>query len=109
GQPDGRRGRDRREPPHGSRLLRDRSADLVPVTAEARAERPSAWRRFARNRRGLVGGIVVAVMVAAGALAPILAPQSYSAQSLLNRLKPPGNAHWLRTGGLGPAAPEPAI
>src|SRR5215831_12068986 len=100
-QPDGRRGRDRREPDHRSRLLRDRSADLVPVTAEARAERPSALRRFARNRRGLVGGVVVAVMVAAGALAPVLAPESYSAQSLLNRLKPPSAAHWLGTDGFG--------
>ena len=50
------------------------------MTAEARAERPSALRRFARNHRGLVGGVVVAVMVAAGALAPVLAPESYPAR-----------------------------
>src|SRR5882762_9777000 len=40
-------------------------------------------------------------MVTAGALAPMLAPQSYSAQSLLNRLKAPSASHWLGTDGFG--------
>ena len=71
------------------------------MTEQAHAERPSALRRFTRNRRGLVGGLVVTVMVIAGALAPALAPQSYSAQSLLNRLQPPSAAHWLGTDGFG--------
>jgi peptide/nickel transport system permease protein len=71
------------------------------VTVETRTERPSPLRRFTRNRRGLVGGVVVAVMVTAGALAPVLAPHSYSTQSLLNRLKPPSSAHWLGTDGFG--------
>jgi len=30
----------------------------------------------------------------------MLAPQSYSAQSLLNRLKAPSASHWLGTGRL---------
>jgi N-terminal TM domain of oligopeptide transport permease C len=46
------------------------------VTGPGHPERPSVFRRFARNRRGLVGGVVVVVMVTAGALAPVLAPQS---------------------------------
>src|SRR2546430_17055182 len=48
-------------------------------------------------------------MVTAGALAPVLAPQSYSAQSLLNRLKPPSAAHWLGTDGFGRDAPSRVI
>lgn len=71
------------------------------MTAESHAERPSGVGRFARNRRGLVGAVVVAVALTAGAFAPVLAPQSYSAQSLLNRLKPPSSVHWLGTDGFG--------
>ena len=57
--------------------------------------------RVVRNRRGLLGGIVVAVMLTAGLLAPAVAPYSYSTQSLLQRLKPPTAAHWLGTDGFG--------
>jgi peptide/nickel transport system permease protein len=60
-----------------------------------------ALRRLTQNRRGLIGGAAVAVMIVSGALAPTLAPQSYSAQSLLHRLKPPSPAHWLGTDGFG--------
>jgi peptide/nickel transport system permease protein len=61
----------------------------------------SGLSRVVRNRRGLLGGIVVAVMLVAGLLAPAVAPYSYSTQSLLQRLKPPTAAHWLGTDGFG--------
>ena len=61
----------------------------------------SGLSRVVRNRRGLLGGIVVAAMLAAGLLAPVVAPYSYSTQSLLQRLKPPTAAHWLGTDGFG--------
>ena len=61
----------------------------------------SGISRVVRNRRGFLGGIVVAVMLAAGLLAPAVAPYSYSTQSLLQRLKPPTAAHWLGTDGFG--------
>ena len=61
----------------------------------------SGLSRVVRNRRGLLGGIVVAVMLTAGLLAPAVAPYSYSTQSLLQRLKPPTPAHWLGTDGFG--------
>jgi peptide/nickel transport system permease protein len=61
----------------------------------------SGLRRLGRNRRGLLGGLVVVTMLAVGLLAPVIAPYSYSTQSLLQRLKPPTAAHWLGTDGFG--------
>ena len=37
---------------------------------------------------------------------PVVAPYSYSTQSLLQRLKPPTVAHWLGTDGFGPGYPD---
>jgi len=61
----------------------------------------AAAARLLRHRRGLVGAVVVALMVATGALAPAIAPYSYSTQSLLQRLQAPSLAHWLGTDGYG--------
>jgi peptide/nickel transport system permease protein len=61
----------------------------------------AASARLAHHRRGWLGGLVVAAMIATGALAPVLAPQSYSAQSLLQRLTAPSARHWLGTDGFG--------
>ena len=58
-------------------------------------------KRLARHRRGMLGGVVVAAMVLAGVLAPAIAPYSYSTQSLLQRLQPPSDAHWLGTDSYG--------
>jgi len=58
-------------------------------------------KRLVRNRRGLLGGVLVALILVAGILAPAVAPYSYSTQSLLQRLKPPTPAHWLGTDGFG--------
>jgi peptide/nickel transport system permease protein len=57
--------------------------------------------RLLRHRRGLLGGVVVAIMVLTGVLAPAIAPSGYSTQSLLTRLQPPSGAHWLGTDGYG--------
>lgn len=57
--------------------------------------------RLWRSQRGLVGGLVVALILAVGTLAPAIAPYSYSTQSLLTRLEKPSTAHWLGTDGFG--------
>ena len=61
----------------------------------------SALARLLAHRRGMIGAAAVAVMLVAGALAPVAAPYSYSSQSLTQRLRPPGRAHWLGTDGFG--------
>ncbi len=57
--------------------------------------------RLWRSQRGLVGGLVVALILAVGTLAPAIAPYSYSTQSLLARLERPSAAHWIGTDGFG--------
>jgi len=61
----------------------------------------SAFTRLLGHRRGMIGAAAVALMLAAGVLAPAVAPYSYSSQSLTQRLKPPGREHWLGTDGFG--------
>jgi len=51
--------------------------------------------------RAMLGALAVALMVAAGILAPAIAPYSYSTQSLRERLQPPSATHWLGTDGFG--------
>jgi peptide/nickel transport system permease protein len=60
-----------------------------------------AFDRLWRSQRGLVGGLVVALIIVTGTLAPAIAPYSYSTQSLLGRLERPSAAHWLGTDGFG--------
>jgi peptide/nickel transport system permease protein len=43
----------------------------------------------------------VATMLTSGALAPVIAPYSYSTQSLRQRLQPPTVTHWLGTDSFG--------
>ncbi|HEU5196491.1 MAG TPA: ABC transporter permease, partial [Methylomirabilota bacterium] len=60
-----------------------------------------ALARLVGHRRGMLGAAAVGLMLTAGMLAPVLAPYSYSSQSLTQRLKPPGREHWLGTDGFG--------
>jgi peptide/nickel transport system permease protein len=57
--------------------------------------------RLARHPRGLIGAAAVLLVLLTGLLAPLIAPESYSAQSLLQRLQAPSAAHWLGTDGFG--------
>jgi peptide/nickel transport system permease protein len=61
----------------------------------------STLGRLVAHRRGVLGGGAVALMILTGALAPLVAPYSYSTQSLLQRLQSPSAAHWLGTDGFG--------
>ena len=59
------------------------------------------WQRFSRNRLGLVGLAIVAVLLTVALFAPWLAPFSPNEQDMGKVLLPPGGPHWLGTDELG--------
>lgn len=59
------------------------------------------WRRLLRNRRILLGLMVLVTLYLVGLFAPWLSPVDPNAQILLERLQPPSAAHPLGTDSLG--------
>jgi len=60
-----------------------------------------AWRGFAGNTLAMIGLVIVVVLIAVAALAPVLAPYSPIDQDLTLRLNAPSAAHLLGTDELG--------
>lgn len=73
------------------------------VAAPGSARRPSrgVWKRFRRNRLGLLGLVLVAILVLTALLAPWLAPYDPAAQSLFDRREPPGELYMLGADAFG--------
>ena len=70
----------------------------------ARANVRAGWRRWSRRTGttgAVVSGSVLAVLVAAAALAPLLASYPVNQISLLDRLQAPASSHLLGTDSLG--------
>ena len=62
---------------------------------------PEFWRRFRRNRAGMIGAVAVLIYIAVAILAPVIVPYDPFQESLLERIKPPSVSHWLGTDELG--------
>jgi peptide/nickel transport system permease protein len=60
-----------------------------------------AWLSFMENRLAMVGLIIILLLIATAALAPLLAPYPPNAPDLAVRLAPPSSVHWLGTDELG--------
>lgn len=86
--------------------------DLLPASREERAApeavaRPatshlsSSWRSLRRDPRGIACLLLIAVLVAAAILAPLLTPHDPYLQDLPNRLAGPSTMHPLGTDELG--------
>ncbi|MGH2403807.1 MAG: ABC transporter permease [bacterium] len=73
------------------------AATLAPALAPPRRVR----RRFPLNRSGAFGLIVVVLVVAVAAMAPLLAPYGPVEGDLSSSLQPPSRSHWLGTDQLG--------
>ena len=63
--------------------------------------RERVWRRFARNRRALIGGVVLVCFCLLALLAPVIAPHPAEYQRLVERLQEPDRTHLMGTDGLG--------
>jgi len=76
-----------------------------PVAATAakitERKRNRAWQRFLRNRRAVVGLVLLIVFCLMALLAPVLAPFPADAQVLADRLHEPSAKYPLGTDGLG--------
>lgn len=59
------------------------------------------WRKFRRNRMGMVGLAILSFYVAVAALAPLIAPWDPDAVDLFNVAMPPSGAHWMGTDQFG--------
>ncbi|TAK21205.1 MAG: ABC transporter permease [Chloroflexota bacterium] len=81
-------------------LVRD--AAVAPEPLDADLARPVAIAtQFRRNRRAVVGGILVLLFCALSLLASVLAPYAPEAQQLAERLRPPSLAHPMGTDQFG--------
>jgi ABC-type dipeptide/oligopeptide/nickel transport system permease subunit len=64
-------------------------------------ERSDLLLRFLRNRNAMIGGVIVAVVVAVALLAPWLVPHDPNRVRVLQAWRPPGGANLLGTDELG--------
>ena len=78
------------------------TADVTTSPWQARLQRTYfGWRRLCGNRLTMLGLAVLLFLVVVAALAPLIAPEGYDAQSLADRLAAPSAAHWFGTDDLG--------
>jgi peptide/nickel transport system permease protein len=61
----------------------------------------SLARIILRSPAATTGGLILAIILAIAALAPLLAPYNPILQDIGNRLQPPTQQHWLGTDGFG--------
>ncbi len=79
--------------------------DALSVAAEqkvrVRSLRSMIWRQYRRHTPAMIATVVLAIMVAAVYLAPVIAPYEFDAINLKNIKQPPSSAHLMGTDDLG--------
>lgn len=73
----------------------------IPSSAGGLSPWVLAWRRFRRNRPAVVAVIILALLICAALLAPVISPYPFALQDLELGAVPPSSAHWLGTDDLG--------
>ena len=71
------------------------------VVYKKRRQLPEVWRRFKKNKRAVVGGILVIIILLAGVLAPVLTPYEPNTQDLMITNQGPSWEHLCGTDNYG--------
>lgn len=74
--------------------------ELTPAVG-ALPSRRRFWRVFVQNRLAVAGLVVLALIVLASLLAPVVSPYDSTTQDVINRLQPPSWQHPMGTDELG--------
>jgi len=76
---------------------------VITTSGDAATRTPlnEGWRRFRRNKLGLVGAGIILALFLIAALAPVIAPSSPYAIVLSEAYKSPSPAHWFGTDEMG--------
>lgn len=68
---------------------------------ETRYIKNGIWRRFLRNRKAVVGLVLLVIITLSAIFAPLVATHNPTQQNLRNRLQPPSAENWLGTDNFG--------
>lgn len=71
------------------------------MTSDPPARRSALWTALRRNRLSWVGLVLLALIVGAAVLAPLIAPYDPVQQHIIHRLRPPSAQFWLGTDTYG--------
>lgn len=71
------------------------------IAIESRTFMQSVWHDFVNNKRALVSGIILIVVVLLAIFGPMLCPYSYDQQDMSCRNALPSTAHWFGTDKMG--------
>jgi len=83
-----------------SNVTLQESSELVP-TYKKKSQKAEVWRRFCRNKKAVVGLIMLCVLIFAAIFAQYIAPYDPIEQNLKNRLQKPSVEHIFGTDELG--------
>lgn len=59
------------------------------------------WLQFRKNRLAILGLVILMIIASLAILAPVIAPEGYGKQDLMNRFKPPSGEHLFGTDNFG--------
>ena len=60
-----------------------------------------AWRRLLKNKLAMAGLIFLIILIFMAIFGPVISPNDFSEQKLVNQNQPPSSTHWFGTDELG--------